>query len=280
MTKPSPVHGCLWAADNLLVRTRKAAKLALPQVLLKGAVNAGAACAVNLLSKEEYLNAGDDAFIGPVMDPPNAPFRLRRRKQPKVFLTYVFWPEESLLPTARQVRHALEIIEDAHAIGLRVLVNGVGHPARAALVAGCWLGREGHGDGDGRLGWLEQGGGGCEGIGSLLTLNPAERTFVAEWPTGREGQPELADMEWSDQDEVFPFAPVEHWLRTLPTVRVYTTSRARAGFMSVPVLDRQRVSDGADIDLDVEELRRGTWTGERTLRLPNGWSVVFVCSNR
>ena len=82
---------------------------------------------------------------------------------------------------------------------------------------------------DGRLGWLEQGGGGCEEIGSPLTLNPAERTFVAEWPTGREGQPELVDMEWSDQDEVFPFAPVEHWLRVLPTVRVYTTARGQGG---------------------------------------------------
>ena len=44
----------------------------------------------------------------------------------------------------------------------------------------------------------------------------------------------------------------------------------------MPVLDGQRVSDGADIDLDAEELRRGVWVGERTLRLPNGWEVVFA----
>ena len=46
--------------------------------------------------------------------------------------------------------------------------------------------------------------------------------------------------------------------------------------MDAPVLDSQRVSDGADIDLNLEQLRRGTWIGERTLRLPNGWQVVFI----
>ena len=69
---------------------------------------------------------------------------------------------------------------------------------------------------------------------------------------------------------------VEHWLRALPTVRVYAGERGRVRPAEVPVLDGRRVSDGAGIDLDLEELRRGTWVGERTLRLTNGWQVVFV----
>lgn len=273
---PPPVPGCLWAADNLLVRTRKAAKLPLPQTLLRPVVAAGIPCVVNLLSKEEYLDAVGDAPIDLVNGASEATIRPHRRKQPRVFMSYIFWPETDSLPTARQVRQALEIIEDAHAIGLRVLVNGVGRPPRAALVAGCWLGREGHsGDGE-RLGWLEQGSGGSEGIMSLLALNPAERAFVVEWPTGREGQPELVDMEWSERDEVFPFASVEHWLNVLPTVRVYPGTRGRVRPVDVPVVGDQRVSDGVDIDLDLEELRRGTWIGERTLKLPHGCQVVFV----
>lgn len=272
----SPVHGCLWAADNLLVRTRRAAKLALPQVLLKAAFDAGVACVVNLVSKAEYLESCADTPVGPLAEQRDV---RSRRPQPKVAMFYEFWPEPGELPSARQVRQATDFIEDAHGIGLRVLVNGVGHPARAALVAGCWLARQGH-DGARRLGWLEPESTPGTVSAPSFALNAAERTFVAEWPTGREGQPELADMEWSDQDEVFPFASVEHLLRVLPTVRVYTTARSRAGFMNVPVLDGQRVSDGADIAVDVEELRRGTWIGERTLRLPNGWQVVFVSPRR
>ena len=83
-------------------------------------------------------------------------------------------------------------------------------------------------------------------------------------------------MEWSEHDGVFPFASVEHWLRVLPTVRVCSTARGRTCLLNVPVLEGQWVSDGADIDLDLDELRRGTWIGERTLRLLNGWQVVFV----
>ena len=46
--------------------------------------------------------------------------------------------------------------------------------------------------------------------------------------------------------------------------------------VDVPVLGGQHASDGVDIDLDLEELRQGIWIGERTLRLSNGWQVVFV----
>ena len=77
-------------------------------------------------------------------------------------------------------------------------------------------------------------------------------------------------------DEVFPFAPAEHWLRVLPTVRVYAGTRGRVRPVDVPVLDGQHVSDGANINLHLDELPWGTWVGERTLRLPNDWQVVFV----
>ena len=257
--KPAHVPGCQWVADCLLVRTRKATKLALPQRLHRTLRDAGVACVVNLVSKPEYLQAEDDAQHMPS----------------QAFMCYAFWPEPGVLPTARQVRQAIDWIEDAHALGLRVLLNGVGHPARAALVAGCWQAREGYEDTD-RLGWLEEILAVDDPSMASLVLNAAEREFMAAWPTGREGQPELADMAWAERDEVFPFAPVEHWLRVLPTVRVYAGARGRVRPVDVPVLDGRRVSDGADIDLDVDELRRGTWIGERTLRLPHGWQVVFV----
>ena len=253
------------------MRVRRAAKLTLPQALLRQADKAGVACVVNLLSKAEYLEAGLEV---PSMFPGHRP-----RGRPGPVMTYTFWPEAGELPTARQVRQAVQVVEDAQVIGLRVLVNGVGDPARAAIVAGCWLARDGR-DGDGggirRLGWLEQAHGTDATPEPLLTLSAGERAFVAEWPTGREGQPELVDLEWTEQDEVFPFAPVEHWLRILPTVRVYPGARGRVRPVDVPVLGGQRASDGVDIDLDMEDMRRGTWIGERTLRLTNGWQVVFV----
>ena len=75
-------------------------------------------------------------------------------------------------------------------------------------------------------------------------------------------------------------APVEHWLRVLPTVRVCPGSRGRVRSVDVPVADARRVRDGAEIDLDLDELRRGTWVGERTLRLHNGWEAVFTSPRR
>ena len=280
--KPAPVPGCQWVADRLLVRSRKAAKLALPQNLLRGVRTADVACVVNLVSKAEYLHAGDDAPCGlPATE--RGGHGHRRVRQPQAFMCYAFWPEPGVLPTARQVRQAIDWIEDAHALGLRVLLNGVGHPTRAALVAGCWRAREGYEGGDqgaGRLDWLSGVPAADNKSGLLFYLSAAEREFVAEWPTGREGQPELADMTWAERDEVFPLASVEHWLRALLTVRVYAGVRGRVRPVDVPVLDGRRVSDGADIDLDVDELRRGTWIGERTLRLPYGWQVVFVSPHR
>lgn len=260
-----PVPGCRWVADHLLVRTRKAAKLALPQPLLRAACEAGVACVVNLLSKAEYLADAEGAAFDPVARLPVARPGSQRNKQPRLFMSYVFWPEPGCLPTARQVRQATDWIEDAHALGLCVLLNGVGHPARAAIVADCWRAREDHGGGD-------------EGVTQRngFVLSAAERTFVAAWPTGREGQPELADMAWSELDEVFPLASAEHWLRTLPTVRVYAGTRSGVRPVDVPVQDGQRASDGRGIDLDLEELHRGTWIGERTLLLPYGWQVIFV----
>ena len=269
--EPPSVSGCLWAADNLLVRVRRAAKLTLPQALLRQADKAGVACVVNLLSKAEYLEAGLEV---PGMFPVH-----RTRRKPSPIMTYSFWPEAGKLPTARQVRQAVQVVEDAHVMGLRVLVNGVGDPARAAIVAGCWLAREGYesdGGGTQRLGWLKPGRGTDNVPVPSLKLDAEEWAFVAEWPTGRKGQPELVDVSWVARDEVFPFATVEHWLRVLPTVRIYPGTRGRVHPVDVPVLDGQRASDGADIDLDVDELRRGIWTGERTLRLTNGWQVVFV----
>lgn len=279
---PPPVPGCRWPADNLLVRVRKAAKLPLPQALLRHAFTARVACAVNLLSKDEFLTAGADALFGPLADALEARPAHQRRAQSQVFMTYMFWPEAGELPTARQVRQAIDTVEDAHAIGLRVLLNGVGHPARATLVAGCWLAREGCGGDlvEERLAWLEDEPETPDQSPATCTLSVAERIFVAEWPTGRDGQPRLADMEHADRDEVFPFATIEHWLRTLPTVRVYPGTRGHVRGVDVPVLDYQHLSDGADIDLDLDELRRGTWVGERTLRLPRGWQVVFNSPHR
>ena len=275
MTNPVSIPGCRWAADKLLVRVRGAAKLALPQPLLRAASDAGVACVVNLLSKAEYLAAREDAAFSPVARVPATRSSRQRSGLPPVFMSYVFWPEPGLLPTVRQVRQAIDGVEDAHALGLRVLLNGVGYPARAAVVAGCWQAREGHENNVGRVGWSEAERATSAAPLPSFVLSAAERAFVAEWPTGREGQPELADTTWTERDEVFPFATVEHWLRVLPTVRVYPGVRGHVRPVDVPVLGGQRVSDGAGIDVDVDELRRGIWVGERTLRLPNGWQVVF-----
>ena len=271
MVEPPSVPGCLWAADNLLVRVRRAAKLMLPQALLKGMDKAGVACVVNLLSKAEYLGAGLEV---PGLFPGHC-----SRRRPGPVMTYVFWPEAGELPTARQLRQAVQVVEDAHAIGLRVLVNGVGTPARTALVAGCWLAREGdHGDGGGvqRLGWLKPGHGTDDTPVPSLTLSAGELAFVAEWPTGRGGQPEIADLEWTDQDEVFPFATVEHWLCVLPTVRYYPRGRHGGRWTDVPVMENKHVINGMDIHLELGDLHAGTWVGERTLCLRDGSAVVFI----
>lgn len=261
--KLPPIPSCQWISDRLLVRTRKAAKLALPGRLLRTACEAGVACVVNLLSKAEYLEADDDAHHGPT--------------QP--FICHAFWPARGCLPTARQVRQAIGWIEDAHALGLRVLLNGVGHPARAIIVAGCWRAREGY-QGAKRLDGFKMALAVDETVQLPTLLSAAERAFVADWPTGQTDQLELADMAWSERDEVFPFASVEHWLRVLPTVRVYAGARRQERPVDVPVSNGRHVDDGAGISLDVDELRRGTWIGERTLRLTNGWQVVFVSPYR
>jgi hypothetical protein len=279
--KQPPIPGCLWVADNLLVRTGKAAKLTLPQALLKRGFAAGITCAVNLLSKQEFLNAGAYAHFGPLSDALGDQSDRQRRELTKVSMSYFFWPAKGCLPSARRVRQAIDSIEVAHTIGLRVLVNGMGEPARAAIVAGCWLAREGYGgdlEGE-RLSWLEHANDTPGGKPPPCVLSSAERTYVSEWPTGRDGQPDLAHMERAERDEVFPFASVEHWLSVLPSIRVYT-ARGQVRPVDVPVVNGQRASDGADIDLDLEELRRGVWIGERTMRLPNGWEVVFNSPHR
>ena len=276
---PPPVPGCLWAADRLLVRVRRAAKLSLPETLLRPADASQVACVVNLLSKTEYLSVGTDPLACPWADARDGRFDSRRRARRRIAMFYIFWPEPGELPSARQVRQAIDSIEDAHAIGLRVMVNGVGHPARAVMVAGCLLAREGYsGDlEDERLRWLEEGvDHPADWTSRPRILSAAERALITGWPSGRKGQPELVDMEWSERDEVFPTATINYWLGKLRTVRVYLGARGKTGPVEVPVVDGQRVSDGADIDLDLDELRRGVWIGERTLRLPNGWQVVFV----
>ena len=271
-----PIPGCVWATDALLVRVKRSTKPALSQTLLQELFAADVACSVNLLSKQEFRDAGADALFNPLADAVGKPSARQRAQPPRVVMTYQFWAADGL-PTARQVRQALESIEDAQTYGLRLLINGVSDPARAVIVAGCWLAHQGHEGEAARLGWLARAHAVQGGGKPPAWLTEEARAFVADWPTGSEGQPPFADMDWSDRDEVFPFATVDHWLGTLPTVRVYT-ARGSVRPVDVPVIDGCRVSNGADIDLDLDELRRGVWIGERTLRLPNGWQVVFVPS--
>ena len=281
MTRPAPLPGCVWVTDALMVGGLKNYTVKLPALTVERLTAAGVGCVINLLSRDQFQATGADMLWGGVVEATpvaSAP------RGPRIFVTHSFWSVgEDIPPTARQVRLTLDDIDGLHACNQTVLVNGSGYPARAAVAACCWLARHRKSHGartdpqTARLGWLD----GVrvalgDEVAAVWTLSEAERAFVCAWPPGRDAEPVRTHMELLDEEEPYPTATVEHWLRVLPTVRVYPDVRGRVRPVDAPVHDGQRVSNGADINLDLEELRRATWIGERTLRLSNGWQVVFV----
>ena len=233
---------------------------------------------INLLSKEQFRAAGPEALWGGLAASATP---TTTGEKVKIIATYCFWSAgDDVLPTARQVRLTLDEIDEAHAVNQIVFVSGAGYPARAAMAAGCWLARhrsrpdEKEADVQtARLGWLERAGGSLGQPTAAWTLDEDERAFVCAWPAGPGGEPVLTSLELLDE-EVYPTATVEYWLRTLPTVRVYPEGRAGRR-VEVPVQDEKRVSNGS-INLELYDLHSGTWVGERTLKLLDGTVVVFV----
>jgi hypothetical protein len=271
-----PVPGCLWAHRKLLVGLRKESAAGLPPALVADLSAAGVDCVVNLLSRDQFREAGADALFGPMGDLSSASATTRH----KINFAYVFWPETDTVPTARQVRQTLDEIDEAHVVGLTVFLYGAGIPSRAVMTAGCWLARNGCGEttdadsGSARLGWLEDGLGSARQAKWTMSLNDAQRAFVRDWPAGRNAEPVLSATELLDETEPYPTATVQYWLRTLATVRVYPEGRDGRSF-EVPVKDEKRVSNGS-IKLELYDFHSGTWIGERTLRLLDGTVVVFI----
>ena len=282
MMKPIPFPGCAWVSDTLLVGGVEGYTVELPAAIVEGLTAASVSCIINLLSKDQFRAAGPDALWGglvPSSDPATA------RQKVNIIVTYCFWSAgEDGLPTARQVRLTLDDIDAAHATNQIVFVNGAGHATRAVIAAGCWLARHGSGDqndpGTARLGWLEHAPETARGTLRALSLNEAERAFVCTWPSGAGAEPVRTPMELLDDEEVYPTATVEHWLRVLPTARCSPDGRHANRRADVPVLEGQRVSNGADIRLELADLLAGTWIGERTLRLLDGSVVVFISPHR
>ena len=259
MTKPTPIPGCVWATHNVLVGGMQENKSNWPKVTLDGLAAAGDHWVLNLLSKEQFKAGGSVGMI------------------------YNLWLDDDLLPTARQVRQTLDLIEETHTEGLFILLHSWGSPVRAAMAAACWLARQG-GDTDeadrsvARLGWMD----GTEGsvIQGIprLHLDDAQREFVCEWPD-REGEPVRTRMELMENDEVYPWATVEYWLRTLPSVCFYPDGFDGRSVV-VPILEGRRISDGDDIHLELDDLLAGTWVSERALELRGGGRVVFKLPNK
>ena len=277
--KPVPFPGCAWVSDDLLVGALEGYTVELPAAVVEGLTAAGVSCIINLLSKDQFLAAGPDALWGglvPSSDPATA------RQKVNIIVTYCFWSAgEDGLPTSRQVRLALEDIDEAHTANQTVFINGAGCPARAIIAAGCWLARHGSDDqndpGTARLGWLEHAPETSGGTLRALSLGEAERAFVCTWPSGPGAEPVRTPMELLDHEEVYPTATVEHWLRVLKTVRVYPHGRGG-------VFVRARVNEPAaeitheklPVPITLQEMHEGTWVGERTLRLRSGAVVVFI----
>ena len=201
-------------------------------------------------------------------------------------VVYSFWSRgEDALPTARKVRLTLDSLDEAHAANQIVFVNGAGNPARAVIAAGCWLARHRSSTTrtdpqTARLGWLEDANGASGRTADAFVLDEVERALVCDWPAGKGGEPVLTQTELLDDDEVYPTATIEYWLRVLPSVRFYPDGRDSGRRIDLPVLDEVRLSDGGDIHLEMDDLRSGTWIGERTLRLLDGSAVVFMSPHK
>ena len=259
MTMPTLIPGCIWASHNVLVSELQEHELKWPKATLDGFASAGRHWVLNLLSEEQFKAGGSNRMI------------------------YNLWLDDESLPTARQVRQTLDLIEETHATGLFVLLHSWGSPARAAIAAGCWLARQG-GTTDkasltaARLGWLDAAEDSTARGTRHLPLDEARREFICEWPD-REGEPVRTRTELMENDEVYPWATVEYWLRTLPSVRFYPDGFDGRSVV-VPILEGGRISDGVDIHLELGELLTGTWVSERTLELRDGGRVVFKLPNR
>ena len=226
MTRPAPLPSCVWVTDALLVGGLKNYTVKLPALTVERLAATGVGCVINLLSKDQFQAAGADMLWGGVVE---ATPTVSAPQGQKIFVTHSFWSVGGdILPTARQVRLTLDDIDDLHACNQTVLVNGAGYPARAVIAAGCWLARH-RGNHDARidpqtarLGWLD---GVRDALGdeaaAVWSLDEAERAFVSAWPPGRDAEPVRTRLELLDEEEPYPTTTVEHWLRVLPTVRVY-----------------------------------------------------------
>jgi hypothetical protein len=254
--------------------------LELPAATVKGLRSAGVDWIINLLSNEQFRAAGLDETLDGLAELSPTP---GDRRKSKIIVSYCFWSsDEDYFPTARQVRLTLDEIDQAHASNQIVFVNGAGYPGRAIMAAGCWLARHGTAIADrqnpraARLGWLElaRRAASPRSAAGAWNLDEAERAFICAWPSGRQGEPLRTPMELLDEEEIYPMATAEYWLRVLPTVRVYPEGRD-GRCLEVPVIEENRVSNGT-INIELYDLHSGTWIGERTLRLLDGTVVVFV----
>lgn len=275
--------GCHRLTDQLLAGSIAEYAAPFTRAMLALLEANGVDYVLSLVNHSQFNAAGTGALSGSASDAsPEFPVR----KQAPVYLSYAFWPEgKNALPTARQVRRVLDEIDDFVSVGRTILLSGAGHPARAILAAGCWLGRHGPKERGSkaarelaRLGWLGSARAATVSRATRAAWNfgGAGRAFVGAWPSGKEGEPVRTHLELLEADDVYPWATADYWLSVLPTVRVYPEGR-QGHRVDAPVLeDGKRVNDGAGIDLTLADLHAGTWTGERTLLLLDGGVVVFM----
>ena len=283
MNTSDELAGCHRLTDHLLAGSIAEYAAPLTPATLERLEAAGVDYVLSLVSHAQFNAAGTGTLSGAATGtPPEFP----ERTQAPVYLSYAFWPEgKDELPTARQVRRVLDEIDDFLSVGRTILLSGAGHPARAILAAGCWLGRHGPQErgslaaqGRARLGWLQAARAATLSrvAQSAWNFGAAGRTFVGAWPSGKEGEPVRTHLELLEEDDVYPWATADYWLNVLPTVRVYPEGR-QGRRVDAPVVDGGKgISDGAGISLTLGDLHAGTWTGERTLLLLDGVVVVFM----
>lgn len=281
--KTTDLPGCHPLTDHLLVGSIAEYAAPFTPATLRWLEAAGVDYVLSLVSREQFNAAGTGALSGSAS---GAPLEFPAHQTAPACLSYAFWPEEKDgSPTARQVRRVLDEIDDFLSVGRTILLSGAGHPARAILVAGCWLGRHGPQErgsrvarGQARLGWLQAARAATSSRANRAAWNFGEagRAFVGAWPSGKEGEPVRTHLELLEEDDVYPWATADYWLGVLPTVRVYPEGR-QGRRVDAPVVNGGKgISDGAGISLTLGDLHAGTWTGERTLLLLDGGVVVFM----
>jgi hypothetical protein len=177
------IPGCLWANEKLLVGLRARKTPGLPSTLVADLSAAGVDCVFNLLTKDKFREAGSDALFGPM----DTISRDAKTRGSKIVMGYAFWPEGDELPSARQMRLALDDLDGFASFGLTVFVNGADNPVRAVMAAGCWLARHESEatmkDADPeatRLGWLRNADGVVLKAARTVSLGDAQRAFVRD----------------------------------------------------------------------------------------------------